>query len=289
MLCNVDKKMNHTFRRLYMAEVLSQQEIDKLLGAICENEENIEKDVTTNLRKIKIYDFRRPDILRKYQIRDLFDMAEIMTQHLSGVFAQYHAKKECQFHVASVDVLTTEEYYRSLPSPTFLYKFDYADCFGCVDVSPELVLRGFLQRKISYNSCIKIKEFDNFDIEVAKTYVIEPLLKAFRDILQKEVEEVLPQLCNIKYIYRPNEYYYIDSQDAGVLVTMEMKLGEDTGMLDLFLPKKMTDLLIKQEVLEMRKRYVIQDGEAVGNAYVSLGSRTITEEMKKDITIGSIV
>ena len=274
----------------HIMEVLSQQEIDKLLGALNASADNqAESDELKDFRKIKMYDFKRPDILRKYQINDLSHMCELMAQNLSVSYSKYHSGKNCEIHVTSVDVLTTEEYYSSLPTPTFLYKFEYGDCFGCADISAEMVLRGFLRRKISYNSCIKIKEFDTFDIDVCKTFIIAPLLSAFRDAMQEELNETLPQITNIQYLDRPKESHYIDITESGALVTMEMTLGEESSMLNLFLPKQMIDLLIKQEVLEMRKRYVIQDGETVGNAYVRLGSRTINDEMKKDIKVGSIV
>ncbi|MBP5706254.1 MAG: FliM/FliN family flagellar motor switch protein [Spirochaetales bacterium] len=269
-----------------MSEVLSQQEIDRLLS--CLESSNQPTEETSDNRKIRTYDFKRPDILRRYQISDLHNLCEIMAQSLALIYTKYH-KKDCHITVSTVDILTIEEYYRCLPSPTFLYKFDYGGCIGCVDISAEMMMRGFLRRKINYNACIKIKEFDQFDIEVCKQFVIDPLLQTFRSTMQSEVSETLPPIGNIQYLDRPKEYYYADMNESGALITMEMKLGEETSLMNLFLPKKMTELLIKQEVLEMRKRYVIQDGEPLGNAYVRLGSRTINDEMKKDIKIGSIV
>ncbi len=270
-----------------MSEVLSQQEIDKLLGQISANPQDSELDADN--RKIKTYDFKRPETLCKYQIKDLQDLADLMTQEVSAHFSKYYKHSKRFFRVVSVDQLTTEEYYRSLPSPTFLYKFDYGSSMGCIDISPGLVLRGFLDKKINYKSCLKIKEFNQFDIDVCKNLIIRPVLDAFHDILQKEISEPLPQMENIMYICRPIEFYYVDPLEMGTLITMEMDFGEEAGLLDIFMTKTMTDLLIKQEVLEMRKRYIIKDGETVGNAYVSLGSRTINEEMKNDIKVGSIV
>ena len=62
-----------------MTEVLSQSEIDALLSAISSGKslDNIDtKRVEVEHRKIKIYDFKRPDKFSKDQIRTLQMMHE---------------------------------------------------------------------------------------------------------------------------------------------------------------------------------------------------------------------
>jgi flagellar motor switch protein FliM len=53
-----------------MTEVLSQDEIDQLLTAISSGEVSTEEPIAqVDQRKIKIYDFKRPDKFSKDQIR----------------------------------------------------------------------------------------------------------------------------------------------------------------------------------------------------------------------------
>ena len=60
-----------------MNEVLSQDEIDQLLAAISSGNADAEEFKPVNdTRKIKIYDFKRPDKFSKEQIRTVSIMQE---------------------------------------------------------------------------------------------------------------------------------------------------------------------------------------------------------------------
>ena len=71
-----------------MNEVLSQDEIDQLLQAISTGESEADEfKPVTDTRRIKIYDFRRPDKFSKEQIRTVSNMHES--------FARLTASKSC--------------------------------------------------------------------------------------------------------------------------------------------------------------------------------------------------
>ncbi len=103
-----------------MTEVLSQEEIDQLLTAISSGDiETEEIHQATDQRKIKIYDFKRPDKFSKEQIRTVSIMHETFARLTTTAF-----RRSCaawfRCHVASVDQLTYEEFIRSIPNPTTL-------------------------------------------------------------------------------------------------------------------------------------------------------------------------
>ncbi len=77
-----------------MNEVLSQDEIDQLLTAISTGDiESEEVSQATDQRKIKIYDFKRPDKFSKEQIRTVSIMhetfARLTTTALSRSFGAW--------------------------------------------------------------------------------------------------------------------------------------------------------------------------------------------------------
>jgi flagellar motor switch protein FliM len=101
-----------------MSEVLSQEEIDQLLTAI--NAGDTEDFIPAkDRRKIKIYDFKRPDRFSREQIRTFSTMhetfARLTVADLSTLLCSM-----VHIRVASVDQLTYEEFIRSLPCPTAL-------------------------------------------------------------------------------------------------------------------------------------------------------------------------
>ena len=101
-----------------MTEVLSQDEIDQLLTAISSGEVSTEEPITqVDQRKIKIYDFKRPDKFSKDQIRTVSIMHETFARQTTTALSS-QLRSLAHVHVASVDQLTYEEFIRSIPNPT---------------------------------------------------------------------------------------------------------------------------------------------------------------------------
>jgi flagellar motor switch protein FliM len=73
-----------------LADVLSQEEIDALLSALSTGEVKAE-DVRTEeaKRRVKLYDFRRPDKFSKDQVRTLEMLHENYARLLSTSLATY--------------------------------------------------------------------------------------------------------------------------------------------------------------------------------------------------------
>ncbi len=103
-----------------MTEVLSQDEIDQLLSAINAGDSTLESvPSAADSRKIKIYDFRRPDKFSKEQMRTVQNMHETFAR-LTTTSLSTSLRILANVHVASVDQLTYEEFIRSIPTTTTL-------------------------------------------------------------------------------------------------------------------------------------------------------------------------
>ena len=101
-----------------MTDILSQNEIDQLLTAFTTGD--VESDEVTHVsdqRKIKIYDFKRPDKFSKEQIRTVSIMHETFAR-LTTTSLSAQLRSLIHVHVASVDQLTYEEFIRSIPNQT---------------------------------------------------------------------------------------------------------------------------------------------------------------------------
>ena len=96
--------------------VLSQDEIDRLLVRLANDEEKLVPD--ERKRKIKIFDFYRPDIIGKEQMRGLKSILEEFCTAVTKYFKNELEIFVC-VRVASVDLLTREEFIRSIPTLTF--------------------------------------------------------------------------------------------------------------------------------------------------------------------------
>ena len=126
-----------------MNEVLSQDEIDQLLQAISSGEPEAEDYTPVNdTRKIKIYDFKRPDKFSKEQIRTVSIMHETFAR-LTTTSLSAQLRSMVHVHVASVDQLTYEEFIRSIPTPTTLAVINMDPLKGnaILEIDPNLALK----------------------------------------------------------------------------------------------------------------------------------------------------
>jgi flagellar motor switch protein FliM len=100
-----------------MAEVLSQDEIDKMLNAIAAGNTEIDEFVPSpDTHKIRIYDFKWPDKFSRQQLRTVFIIHEIFAREIINNLSK-RLKAMFYAHVASVDQLAYEEFIRSIPTP----------------------------------------------------------------------------------------------------------------------------------------------------------------------------
>ena len=104
-----------------MTDILSQDEIDQLLSAISSGDAQQEDFSATQAeqKKVKIYDFKRPDKFSKDQIRTVQMMHETFAR-LTTTALSAKLRAMVSVHVQSVDQLTYEEFIRSIPNPTTL-------------------------------------------------------------------------------------------------------------------------------------------------------------------------
>ena len=126
-----------------MSEVLPQSEIDRLLSAISESSSGEDTKMPNgSMRKIKLYDFKRPDRFTKEQIREVYNMFENVCRNMTTYFSA-KLRSLCRFHVASVDQLTYEEYIRSIPTPTTISNIIWAGQNVSLEIDP-CITREFL-------------------------------------------------------------------------------------------------------------------------------------------------
>ncbi len=219
-----------------MNEVLSQDEIDQLLQAIStgDNESDDFKPVSET-RRIKIYDFRRPDKFSKEQIRTVSNMHETFARlTTTSLSAQLRALVHC--HVASVDQLTYEEFIRSIPTPTTLAVINMDPLKGnaVLEIAPEITFI-MIDRLFggSGNTGGKVSR-DLTDIEQSVMEgIIVRILANMREAWT-QVIDLRPRLQQIET--NPQFAQIVAPGEMVILVTLEIKIGEESGMMNICIP-----------------------------------------------------
>lgn len=218
-----------------MNEVLSQDEIDQLLQAISSGEPEVEDYTPVNdTRKIKIYDFKRPDKFSKEQIRTVSIMHETFAR-LTTTSLSAQLRSMVQVHVASVDQLTYEEFIRSIPTPTTLAVINMDPLKGnaILEIDPAITF-SMIDRLFGGTGQGTKVQRDLTDIEQSVMEgIIVRILANMREAWT-QVIDLRPRLGQIET--NPQFAQIVPPSEMVVLVTLETKVGEEEGMMNFCIP-----------------------------------------------------
>jgi flagellar motor switch protein FliM len=218
-----------------MNEVLSQDEIDQLLTAISSGDiETEEVAQQTDQRKIKIYDFKRPDKFSKEQIRTVSIMHETFAR-LTTTSLSANLRSLVNVHVASVDQLTYEEFIRSIPNPTTLAVINMDPLKGSavLEIDPSVTFSIIDRLFGGKGEGTKVSR-DLSDIEQSVMEgIIVRILGNMREAWS-QVIDLRPRLGQIET--NPQFAQIVPPTEMVVLVTLETKVGEVEGMMNFCIP-----------------------------------------------------
>ena len=217
------------------SEVLSQSEIDELLSALSTGAVSAdEMKVEEKQRKIKIYDFKRPDKFSKDQIRTLNMLHENFAR-LLNTYLSTNLRTLVHITVVSVDQLTYEEFIRSLSNPSVIGVFKMEPLKGNVilELNPNIAF-AIIDRLFGGPGLPPAKARALTDIEeviITRLFnrALENLQEAWKQVIniepRLEVIETNPQFTQI-----------VPPNDMVVIITLEVKIGQAEGMLNICIP-----------------------------------------------------
>lgn len=218
-----------------MGDVLSQAEIDALLSALSEGQVDVEEMKTTKIQKrIRVYDFKRPNKFSKDQIHSLHNIHENFCRGLTTFFSgNLHSVVESS--VLSIEQITYDEFIRSLPNPTVLglYSLNPLEGTVLIELSPSLTF-AVVDRLLGGQGQGAEKNRDLTEIE--KT-IIENRLNQMILISEEawaEIYELKPQFLSMES--NPQFTQIVAPNEMIVLITLEVRIGEAVGMINICMP-----------------------------------------------------
>jgi flagellar motor switch protein FliM len=218
-----------------LPDVLSQAEIDALLqGVISGTVDAEEAKKEADTRKIKVYDFKRPDKFSKDQIRTLYMLHESFAR-LLNTYLSTHLRTLINVDVASVEQLTYQEFVQSVANPSFIsvlgvpplkgniiLEFDTAIAFAYVD----RVFGG------DGNTPIKTRVLTEIEDAVMRRFVTAAM-NHFKDAWSNvtpmnpflETTESNPQFMQI-----------VTPSEMVVIITLQLRIGDTEGIMNICIP-----------------------------------------------------
>lgn len=221
-----------------MADILSQNEIDELLAALSTGEVDV-RDIEDEKkeRKVRKYDFSRPDKFAKDQLRTLEiiheNFARLLNNFLSGYLRTF-----IDVNVISVQSLIYSEFSNSISNPAILGIVDFAPFNGqiIVDVSSEIAY-AMIDRVLGGVGTKSIQPKESKTLTEIEMTLLKNILVKFIHMLREpwdNIVELKPKLDNIE---TNSQFAQIVSPTESVaLVTFNLKIGGNEGMINIAIP-----------------------------------------------------
>ena len=216
-------------------DVLTQEQIDALLAAANEDSSSLEElKMEENAKKIKVYDFRRPDKFSKDQIRTLYMLHESFARMLN-TYMSSHLRTLVNVDVASVEQLTYQEFVQSLANPSVISILGVPPLKGNIifEISSEIAF-AYLDRVFGGDGTTSMKTRVLTEIEDA---VMRRFVNSAMDRFKEAWSNVTPMNPMLEATEsNPQFTQIVPPNDMVVIVTLHTKLGEVESMMNICIP-----------------------------------------------------
>ena len=202
-------------------DILTQEEIDRLL-----NEANNPEALET--------DFKRPDKFSKDQIRTLYMLHESFAR-LLNTYMSSHLRTLVNVDVASVEQLTYQEFVQSLANPSVITILGVPPLKGNIifEIGSEIAF-AYLDRVFGGDGTTSIKTRVLTEIEDA-------VMRRFVNSAMERFKESWSNVTHMNPVLEATESnpqftQIVPPNDMVVIVTLQTKLGEVEGMMNICIP-----------------------------------------------------
>jgi flagellar motor switch protein FliM len=225
-----------------MDRVLSQQEIDNAFKA---------GDAAEHPSVVaEVYDFRRTDRIAKDQLRTIHLLHENFARSLSSSLSAY-LRSYAVVNLISVEQLSFREFTQSLPSPTSLIVLGMKpyDGSGVLEINPtlvfpvlEMILGGSGKTSTGINR-------ETTDIE-------QSILDGFLRVILNDLRAAWISVASIEFSIdsheaEPQLLQFLAHNEAVVAISIEVKIGEISGLMNLGIPS-ITVKMLRQKLDQHR-------------------------------------
>lgn len=220
-----------------MANILSQEEIDALLGTV-EPEAQSPGETTEHERltpgTVLPYDFRRPNRVSKEQLRFLQTIHEGFARQFGNSLSGY-LRTIVDIEIVSADQLTYGEYVLSLPNSTALFIFNMKplEGSGVLEINPSLILN-MIDRLFGGQGGESAVARDLTSIETA---VVMKLVRQGLTVLGSSwdrIADLNPELQEL--MKNPQMMQLLPNTETVILITFELRMGSSAGILSVCYP-----------------------------------------------------
>ena len=223
-----------------MTEILTQDEISALLNAISHGDVEPPRPA----QKVRTVDLRRRDFLTREQGSRLQDIHEDFARE-AAILLQMQLRALVGIHVASLDILTFEEFARSVPNPSFLAVVDMSPLTGKVvlQIDPAIA---FAIVEAKFGGTPRTKGINRTFTAIELAVLEDIAARMLKELpgAWKTVAEIEPRVESI--LMNPRVIADIIPEEMIALQSFEIKVGDIEGMMNICFPSSALEPVISR-------------------------------------------
>jgi len=217
-----------------MAKILSQEEIDNLLSNVIEGKD---EDASSDLepqKKVTTYDFKRPNLISKEQLRLLNNIHEAFVRSIA-VFLSAQLRMIVEMELIGIDQIMYSEFVMSISSPGAIYVGEIDEPYSKVilEMSPQLV------------ALTVERLFGGEGTYTPATHTVSVIeLKIMRRIVDKVAEEIGNKWATVKnfkchfdrFEHNAEFVQIVPASEPVIVASIEVKVRGTSSMLNICYP-----------------------------------------------------
>lgn len=219
-----------------MADILSQDEVDMLLSAVAEGDDEgpAESQAAPDQPLMSTYDFRRPERVSKEQLKGLQSLFEAFAREL-GIVLPPFLRTVVRVDLTSIDQLTYDEFILSVARPTSMSIIDMNPLDGraVLELSPGMVFpivdRVLGGKGHALSSPRELTEIEDRIVHRIVLMILDSLKRSWDQLVEFKMsiinQESDPLIVQI-----------VAGSEMVVLVGYEVYIGESVGSMNMCIP-----------------------------------------------------
>jgi len=284
-----------------VGDILSQNEIDELLKALNTGEIDVQQmQTTTQEKKVKVHDFRKPSKFAKDHLKTLHiiheNYARLVTNFLSG-----YLRTLVQVDFMTVEPLPYSDFSNSISNPAMMAIVDFTPLSGSIilEMAPSIAY-ALVDRILGGRGALieKIRGFTEIELAIIERVIIQIL-----NLLREPWENVISIRPRLERIETNAQFAQIVSPNEIVaLITLSARVGDVEGMINICIPHMVVEPIISKLSTRLWFKMVEKETtnevkETIENKIQNtrvpvralLGRTTITVNDFLDLQIGDVI
>lgn len=227
-----------------MADVLTQDEIDKLLDSINSGDAIVEVSGDKKEKNIRDYDFARPSKFSKDHLRTLENIFDNYSRLIATYLTGY-LRSTITVEVLNAEQVTYSEFSNSLLNPVIFSVCEFAPLKGSVVLELSAAIGYAIIDRVLGGPGEVIRKMRDFS-EIEKI-LIERIINMLLGFLIEPWESVSPIKPKLNTLETSSQFSSIMSPNEMVaLVTLNMRVGEVEGFMHFCLPHFVLESVINR-------------------------------------------